>query len=91
MDSELSQNQKGEFVQILHDESYHWVVVSNINCTKNKRNYYDGLLHGGMEDHVKMQICNMCKYFEEDLMFDRVSSNRMVLTVEFTKLQMYFT
>ena len=40
LDSVLGQNEKGEFAQILHDGSYHWVVVRNIICTKNKINYY---------------------------------------------------
>ena len=28
--------EKGNFVQLLHNGSYHWVAVSNINCTKIK-------------------------------------------------------
>ena len=42
----MFKEQKEEFVQILHNGSYHWVVVSNINFSKDEINYYDILFHG---------------------------------------------
>ena len=42
----MSKEQKGEFVQILQNGNYHWVVVSNINFSKDEINYYDILFHG---------------------------------------------
>ena len=33
-----------------------WVVVSSINCAKNKVNYYENLFYGRIKDHVKTQI-----------------------------------
>ena len=35
--------QKGEFVQVLHDENIHWVCISNIGCKEQEINYYDSL------------------------------------------------
>ena len=63
----MFKKEKGEFVQILHNGSYHWVVSSNINCTKNEKNYYDSLFRGKTKDHAKMQICKTFKFFEEKL------------------------
>ena len=57
----MLKEQKGEFVQILHNGNYHWVVISNINRSKDEMNYYDSLFHGKIRDHVKMQICNIFK------------------------------
>ena len=85
LDSVFGQNEKGEFVQILHNGSYHWFVVSNIDCNKNKINYYDSLFHGRIKDHVEMQICDIYKCFEEELVFRPISSNRIVFAVEFTQ------
>ena len=31
--------QKGKFVQILYSGNYHWVEISNINCSKNEIDY----------------------------------------------------
>ena len=33
----------------------------------NEINCYESLLHEKIKDHVKMQICNMYKFFEEEL------------------------
>ena len=52
----MFKEQKGAFLQILHNGNYHWVVISNINCSKDEMNYYDSLFHGKIRDHVKMQI-----------------------------------
>ena len=30
---------KGKLVHILYNGNYHWVVISNINCSKNKIDY----------------------------------------------------
>ena len=59
--------EKGEFVQILHIGSYHSFVVNNKNCTKNEINYYNSMFYKKIKDHVKMQICKMCKFFQEEL------------------------
>ena len=42
----MFKEQKEEFVQILHNGSYHWDVVSNINYSMDEINYYDILFHG---------------------------------------------
>ena len=47
---------KGEFVQVLHNGSYYWVVVSNINCTGNEINYYHSVFHGKIKDQLKDQL-----------------------------------
>ena len=59
--------QKGEFVKILHIGNYHWVVISNINCSKNEIDYYDRLFYGKLRDHVKMQVCNTFKCSGKEL------------------------
>ena len=50
----------GEFRKILHNRNYHWVVIYNINCSKNEINKneinYSSLFHGKTKDHVKMQF-----------------------------------
>ena len=61
----MFKREEGEFVQILYKGSYHWVVVSNTSCTKNETNYYDSVFGGKIKDQVKMQICKMCKFFDE--------------------------
>ena len=33
----------------------------------NEINFYDSVFHGKIKDHVKMQICNMCEFFEVEL------------------------
>ena len=59
------QNEKS--VQILHNGSFHWLTVSNINCEKNEINYYDSLFHGKIKDHIKMQVCNLYKCPEDEV------------------------
>ena len=39
----MFKEQKGEFVQILHNGNYQWVAISNINCSKDEINSYDSL------------------------------------------------
>ena len=63
----MFKEQKGEFVQILHNRNYHWVVIRNINCSKDEMNYYDSLFHGKIRDHVKMKICNIFKCSGKEL------------------------
>ena len=38
-----------------------------INCEKNERNYYDSLFHGKMKTHIKMQVCNLYKCPEDEI------------------------
>ena len=52
----MLKEKKGELVQILINESYHLLVVSNISGTKNEIKY---LFYRKIKDHVKIQICNI--------------------------------
>ena len=52
----MFKEKKGELVQILINESYHLLVVSNISGTKNEINY---LFYRKIKDHVKIQIYNI--------------------------------
>ena len=63
----MFKEQKGELAQILHNGNCHWVVISNINCSKDEINYYDSLFHGKIRDNVKMQICNIFKCSGKEL------------------------
>ena len=56
-----------KFVQILHNGSFHWVTLSNINCQKNEINYYGSLFHGKIKDHIKMQVCNLYECPEDEV------------------------
>ena len=61
---------KGKLVHILYNGNYHWVVISNINCSKNKIDYQDRLFHDEIRDHVKMQICNIFKCNAKEFTFN---------------------
>ena len=63
----MFKEEKGEFVQILDNGNYHWVLISNINCSKNEIDYYGSLVHVKIKDHVKMQICNIFKCSGKEL------------------------
>ena len=63
----MFKEQDEKFVQILHNSSFHWMTVSNINCEKNKVNYYDSLFHGKIKDHIKMHVCNLYKCPEDEV------------------------
>ena len=58
---------KKHFVQILHNKSFHWVTVSNINSKYGSVNYYDSLFHGRIKDHVKLQIANISRTENSEL------------------------
>ena len=58
---------KGEFVQILHNGSYHWVVVSNINCTGNEINYYHSVFHGKIKDQLKLKFGKYANSLKKNL------------------------
>ena len=45
----------GNFIQMLHSNSNHWVMVSNIGCSPGQINYYDSLYHS-ITPSVKKQI-----------------------------------
>ena len=49
------------FTQVLHNNKFHWVTVSNLNSKHETINYYDSLFYGRIRDHVKLQICNIYK------------------------------
>ena len=63
----MFKEQNEKFVQIVHNGSFHWVTVSNINCEKNGINYYDSLFHGKIKDHTKTQVCNLYKCSEDEV------------------------
>ena len=50
-----------KFVQILHNGSFYWINVSNINYQKNGIIYYDNLYNCKIKDHIKMQVRNLYK------------------------------
>ena len=52
---------KKHFVQILHNKSFNWITVSNVNSKSGSVDYYDSLFHGRIKDHVKLQIANISK------------------------------
>ena len=58
---------KEHFVQILHNKSFHWVTVSNVNSKSGSVDYYDSLFHGGIKDHIKLQIPNISKTENSEL------------------------
>ena len=58
---------KKHFVQILHNKSFNWITVSNVNIKSGSVDYYDSLFHGGIKDHVKLQIPNISKTENSEL------------------------
>lgn len=51
---------RGEFVQVLHDGSLHWVCVSSVGCKEaGCVNVYDSLNTGKITSHIKKQIASM--------------------------------
>ena len=52
----MFKEKKGELAQILINESYHLLAVSNISGTKNEIKY---LFYRKIKDHVKIQIYNI--------------------------------
>ncbi len=46
----------GEFVQILHTDSNHWVCTSNIGCLPGVVNFYDSLYHNIISNEVEEQV-----------------------------------
>ena len=52
--------QKGEFAQILHTGSHHWILVSNIGCpNQSEVKLYDSLFRGRIPIFVKKQIASL--------------------------------
>ena len=45
----------GEFLQILHTGSDHWVCVSSIGCLPGKVHLYDSLFHGVISEEIEEQ------------------------------------
>lgn len=45
----------GEFIQILHTGSNHWVCISNIGCLPGKVHLYDSLFHDVISQEVEDQ------------------------------------
>ena len=51
---------KGEFAQILHTGSHHWILVSNIGCSnKSEVKLFDSLFRGRIAIFVKRQIASL--------------------------------
>ena len=50
---------KGEFVQVLHDGSIHWVCISNTGCKEHEVNYYDSLSGSGVSWYLVQQIASI--------------------------------
>ena len=67
LDQKLMFKPKEHFVQILHNKSFHWVTVSNVNSKSGSVDYYDSLFHGRIKDHVKLQIANVSKTENSEL------------------------
>ena len=51
--------QRGEFVQVLHDGSIHWVCVSNIGCKDQDVSYYDSLSGSRVSWSLVQQITSI--------------------------------
>ena len=52
--------QKGEFAQILHTGSHHWILVSNIGCSNQSEvKLHDSLFRGRIPIFVKKQIVSL--------------------------------
>ena len=52
--------QKGEFAQILHTGSHHWILVSNIGCSNQSEvKLFDSLFRGRIPIFVKRQIASL--------------------------------
>ena len=58
-------NQK--FVQILHNNRAHWVVISTYNCKNGEVNYSDSLFSGRINDFTKQQIYALMQADEDAL------------------------
>ena len=48
-------------MHILHNKSFQWVTISNLNSKSGSVDYYDSLFHGRIKDHVQLQIANISK------------------------------
>ena len=85
---------KEHFVQILHNKSFHWVTVSNVNSKSGSVDYYDSLFHGRIKDHVKLQIANISKTKNSELEIHIRSCQQqknLALIAEFLQLEMHIT
>ena len=63
----MFKEQKREFMEISQNGNYHWVVISNINCSMNIIDYYDSLFHGKIKEHGEMKVCNIFKCIGKEL------------------------
>ena len=72
---------KEQFVHMIHNNSIHF-KHEIIAC-------YDSLFHGRIRDHVKLQICNICKSEIPCYKYTitLVSNKKMVWIAEFTQLR----
>ena len=60
----------GEFVQILHTGSDHWVCVSSIGCLPGHVNLYDSLYHDAISQEVEDQTNDLLGGRLASLQFD---------------------
>ena len=47
------------FLQILHNDNFHWIAVSTYECKPGEIYYMDSLFRGRIADKVKQQICSI--------------------------------
>ena len=49
----------GEFVQILHTRTVHWITISNVGCRQGTINYFDSLYRKVSSQSLKQIACIM--------------------------------
>ena len=81
------------FTQVLHNNKFHWVTVSNLNSKHETINYYDSLFYGRIRDHVKLQICNIYKSENSLIQISIRSCQQQTsgVVAVFPQLRMHFT
>ena len=63
--------QKGEFVQVMHDGSVHWVCISNIGCNERELvNYYESLSGSSVLWYLVQQIASIVHVNESELIIN---------------------
>jgi hypothetical protein len=57
---------RGDFVQILHNGSLHWVCVSNVTRRSSSVNLSDSMFYGSIATSIKEQIASMLHEVDND-------------------------
>ena len=55
------------FVQVLHDGSLHWIVISTYNCKEEEVFLMDNMFRGRVAHQTKRQICSILNSDKEEL------------------------